>query len=120
MAAARAAKLAKVRTERDALRPRAEKAAAAATEGRAADLAEGQTEHNALRRRAKEAEAAAAEAPELQEEAEAAAAKGRAAAEGNTLRLATSRQGEREVGRSATRCGVAPRRGDDSGGRGGP
>ena len=64
MAAARAAELTEVRTERNALR-RSAKEAAAAAEGRAAELKEGQPERNALRRRAEEAEAAAAKGSEL-------------------------------------------------------
>ena len=51
MAAARAAEIAEVRTERNALRRRATEVAAAA-EGRTAELEEGRAERKALRRRA--------------------------------------------------------------------
>ena len=72
-------------TRRPAAPRRAE--AAAAAEGRAAKFAEGRAECDALRRRAKEAKVTAAGGRELGEEAEAAVAKGRTAAEGNAQAL---------------------------------
>ena len=97
---------------------RAEVAAAAAAEDRATELVEGREERDTLPCRAEETEAVAAEGRERREEAKTAGAKGRATAEGDILRLKTSRQGE--GGRNATRCRVAPRRGGGDGGRRGP